>query len=133
MGQDPDGGADSLDLVAAALRADLADSRVFREALAVRLEGALPGLARVERRRAGLLSRERRVQRIEVTLGDERFAVAGAGHGLEGERVHVVRGIALSREPVPLDAWIEQLAGALAGRAGALAKDQAALQRLLES
>jgi hypothetical protein len=132
MGDDLDAAPD-IDLVAAALRADLADSRSFLEALAVRLEGALPGIARVQRKRAGLLSRDKVVQRIEVTLGDERFACAHAPDGVIAERVHVVRGIALKRETVPVERWIEELAAALSTHAGALAADHAALQRLLES
>ena len=46
---------------------------------------------------------------------------------------HVVRGIALKRETVPVERWIEELAAALSTHAGALAADHAALQRLLES
>ncbi len=132
MGDDLDAAPD-IDLVAAALRADLQDNRSFLEALAVRLEGALPGIARVQRKRAGMLSRDKVVQRIEVTLGDDRFACAAAPHGVTAERVHVVRGIALKRETVPVERWIEELAAALSTHAGALAADHAALQRLLES
>jgi hypothetical protein len=132
MGDDLDAAPD-IDLVAAALRADLQDNRSFLEALAVRLEGALPGIARVQRKRAGLLSRDKVVVRIEVTLGDDRFACAAAPHGVTTERVHVVRGIALKRETVPVERWIEELAAALSTHAGALAADHAALQRLLES
>jgi hypothetical protein len=44
-----------------------------------------------------------------------------------------VRGIALKRETVPVERWIEELAAALSTHAGALAADHAALQRLLES
>ena len=132
MGEDLDAAPD-IDLVAAALRADLQDSRTFLEALAVRLEGGLPGIARVQRKRAGFLSRDRVVQRIEVTLGDDRFACELAPQGVTAERVHVVRGIALKRETVPVERWIEELAAALSTHAGALAADHAALQRLLES
>jgi hypothetical protein len=132
MGDDLDARPD-IDLVAAALRADLQDTRSFLEALAVRLEGALPGLTRVQRKRAGLLSRDRVVQRIEVTLGDDRFACEQGPRGVSAEKVHVVRGIALKRETVPVERWIEELAAALSTHAGALAADHAALQRLLES
>jgi hypothetical protein len=132
MGDDLEAAPD-IDLVAAALRADLQDNRSFLQALAVRLEGALPGIAQVQRKRAGLLSRERVVQRVEVTLGDDRFTCAHGAQGLVAERVHVVRGIALKRETVPVERWIEELAAALSTHAGALAADHAALQRLLES
>jgi hypothetical protein len=132
MGDDLEAAPD-IDLVAAALRADLQDNRSFLQALAVRLEGALPGIAQVQRKRAGLLSRDKLVTRIEVTLGDERFVCSQAPHGVTAERVHVVRGIALKRETVPVERWIEELAAALSNHAGALAADHAALQRLLES
>jgi hypothetical protein len=132
MGEDLEG-VPEFDLVAAALRADLQDTRTFLEALAVRLEGALPGLTRVQRKRAGMLSRDKVVQRIEVTLGDDRFACGQGPHGITAERVHVVRGIALKRETVPVERWIEELAAGLSTHADALAADHAALQRLLES
>jgi hypothetical protein len=119
----------SFDLVAAALRSDLADAGAFLEALAVRLEGALPALVDV-RRSSGLLGRNRRVRRIEVTLGDERYAVAGDG-GLVAEHAHVVRGIVLKRDELPIARWIEELAQSLAEHADAVAADRAALERLL--
>ena len=49
-------GADDLDLLAASLRADAGDVDAFVEALAVKLEAALPGQVEVERR-GGLLRR----------------------------------------------------------------------------
>src|SRR5262249_1378242 len=112
MGDDLDG-VSELDLVAAALRADLQDTRSFLEALAVRFETALPGLTRVQRKRAGLLTRDKVVQRIEITLGDECFACGQGPRGITAERVHVVRGIALKRETVPVDRWIDELAAGL--------------------
>ncbi|MEA2128877.1 MAG: hypothetical protein QOJ85_1768, partial [Solirubrobacteraceae bacterium] len=61
--------AADFDLVAASLRADAADSRGFVEALAVRLEAALPGQAHVQRRSKKFLSREKVVRAIEVDAG----------------------------------------------------------------
>jgi hypothetical protein len=43
-----------IDLLAASLRADASDLGAFVEALAVKLEEAVPGAVRVERRRNGL-------------------------------------------------------------------------------
>src|SRR5437763_869041 len=57
------------ELVAASLRADATDLAAFVEALAVKLEGALPDSVRVERR-GGLFSREKRVRRLSVVLAD---------------------------------------------------------------
>ena len=72
-------GPDELDLLAASLRADSGDLDAFVEALAVKLEAALPGQVEVERR-GGLLGGRKRVRRIEVTLGDQRYELE-AEHG----------------------------------------------------
>ena len=65
----------SFDLDASALRADGADLAVFVEVLARKLEGALPAETDVRRRSKGLLSREKVVEAIEVSLGDHRYAL----------------------------------------------------------
>ncbi len=65
-------GPEDLDLLAASLRADAGDLDAFVEALAVKLEAALPGQVEVERR-GGLLGGRKRVRRIQVTLGDQRY------------------------------------------------------------
>jgi hypothetical protein len=86
-----------LDLVAASLRADAADLDAFVEALAVRLEGALPGQVEVERK-GGLLGGNKRVRRIAVSLGDQRYE-ADVDHGrITCRRRSVVRGIALKTQ-----------------------------------
>jgi hypothetical protein len=120
----------SFDLVAAALRSDLADTPAFLEALAVRLEGALPSAVEV-RRSSGLLGRRRQVRRVMLTLGDDRFTVEARGDGLLAERAHVVRGITLRRDELSLAAWIDDLARALADHAATVAADRAAVERLL--
>ena len=65
-------GPEDLDLLAASLRADAGDLDAFVEALAVKLEAALPDQVEVERR-GGRLGGRKRVRRIEVTLGDQRY------------------------------------------------------------
>ena len=52
-----------IDLVTASLRADASDLRAFVEALAVKLEEAVPGAVSVDRRREGMLG-PKRVRRI---------------------------------------------------------------------
>jgi hypothetical protein len=96
------------DLVAASLRADAADLDAFVEALAVRLEGALPGQVEVERK-GGLLGANKRVRRIEVTLGDQRFEAEVDRGRVTWRRRSVVRGIALKTQELDLDAWIDAL------------------------
>lgn len=123
---------DDFDLVAASLRADAADARGFVEALAVRLEGALPGRARVERRPRKFLSREKVVRAIAVDVGESRYAIeADDRGGFQATRSAAVRGIVLKNEPLPLDTWIDALAADLAQQARSSAEGRAALERLL--
>ena len=120
------------DLVAASLRADAADSRGFVEALAVRLEAALPGQARVQRRSKKFLSREKVVRAIEVDAGGNRYSVQVGDHGaIEARRSAAVRGIVLKNDPLPLDEWIDSLARDLSEQARASEQGRLALERLL--
>jgi hypothetical protein len=123
---------DDFDLVAASLRADAADSRGLAEALAVRLEAALPGQARVQRRSRKFLSREKVVRAIEVDAGENRYALTVGDNGvLETTRSAAVRGIVLKNDPLPLDQWIDALARDIAEQARASEQGRQALQRML--
>lgn len=127
MGTQPD-----FDLVAASLRADASDTHAFVEALAVRLEAALPDRARVERRSRRFLGREKVVRSIEVEVGDSRYALSVPERGpLETTRSAAVRGIVLRNDPLPLDAWIDSLARDLTAEAQASEQGRLALERLL--
>jgi hypothetical protein len=120
------------DLVAASLRADAADARGLAEALAVRLETALPGHTRVERRAKKFLSRDKAVRAIEVHAGESRYALTvGDGGTLETTRSSAVRGIVLKNDPLPLDEWIDSLARDIAEQARASEQGRQALERLL--
>jgi hypothetical protein len=120
------------DLVAASLRADAADSRGFVEALAVRLEAALPGQARVQRRARKFLSRDKVVRAIEVDAGESRYSLqVDERGGLDTRRSAAVRGIVLKNDPLPLDAWIDSLARDLAEQARTSEQGRLALERLL--
>jgi hypothetical protein len=120
------------DLVAASLRSDAGDSRALAEALAVKLEGALPQNARVQRRSKGFLSRTKLVRRIEVDLGDERYSLdVDEEDRIAAVRSKEVRGIVLKNEPLPLDTWIDALARDLAAMAQASEQGRLALERLL--
>jgi hypothetical protein len=122
---------DDLDLAAAQLRADGADLPAFVEALAVRLEGALPRLVTVERRRAGFLSGRREVARIACRLGDETFTLAQDGAQLTTRREKTVRGITLKTDELPVDRWVAELITAVAGSAQAGEDQSRALRELL--
>jgi hypothetical protein len=119
------------ELFAASLRADKADLRTFLEALAVKMEGSLPDYTRVTRQ-GSIFSRERTVKDVMVSLGDYQYRIGRARQGpLVAVRAHVVRGIVLKTEQIPVDQWIEELSEALAQLAGRSAQSRAALERFL--
>jgi hypothetical protein len=121
-----------IDRVAASLRADAGDVRGYCEALAVRLEGALPAQTRVERRSRRFLSREKTVRHLEVDAGENRYSLTVDERGnVDATRSAAVRGIVLKNDPLPLDEWIDALARDLAQQAQATAEGRAALERLL--
>jgi hypothetical protein len=120
------------DLVASSLRSDASDTRALTEALAVKLEGALPQQTRVERRSKGFLSRAKSVRRVEVDCGEARYSlVIDERGGVGATRAHEVRGITLKNEPLTLDAWIDALARDLSDLAGSSEQGRLALERLL--
>lgn len=119
----------SLDLAAASLRAGGADRERFVETLARKLEEALPARVRVERRAKRLLSRDRRVERIEVALGDLSYVLdARAG---EARRAKVVRGVTIKTEQLELAAWLEALTAGLRAAADESEDARQALEKLL--
>ena len=122
---------DSFDLDASALRADGADLSVFVEVLARKLEAALPAETEVRRRSKGLLSREKVVETIEVSLGDHRYVLQRDGRGVTASRAQEVRGVVIKRQPLELDAWVDALTGQLGELAAGSAAARAALDRLV--
>lgn len=118
------------ELVAASLRADARDMHTFVQELAAKLEGALPGHVMVERR-GGLFGREKEIRRITVALGDTRYDLSVARGGLDTTRARAVRGIVLKTEPLPLDAWIDDLSRSLAEEARSSEGARQALERLI--
>ena len=126
---------DPIDLVVAALRQDAADLEVYARVLTGTLADALPpGSVAVERKRGmadRLAGREGRVERLDVSLGEQRLVLNLTGGRPTGEVCKEVRGVVLSRRPVALDEWIRELAGAIAARAESDARARAALERLI--
>jgi hypothetical protein len=123
---------DSFDLDASALRADGADLSVFVEVLARKLETALPAETEVRRRSKGLLSREKVVEAIEVSLGDHRYVLVRERRGVSATRAQEVRGVVIKRQPLELDAWVDALTGQLRELAAGSASARAALERLVD-
>jgi len=123
-----DGG---FDLLAASLRSSTGDLKTFVEVLAEKLASALPGRVAVERRSVRRFSKERRVTRIELSLGDERYIAVAQGDGLETRRAKAVRGVVLKSEALPLDAWLAALGHELAVEAETSEQSRLALEQLL--
>jgi len=122
--------APDIDALAASLRADASDTAAFLEALATRLEGALPGQVDVDRkgRRFG---GAKRVRRIAVRIGDAHYEIEGDGGALTARRRNVVRGIALKSEELGVDAWIDGLSADLLELAQSSERGRVALERLI--
>ena len=121
----------SFDMVAAGLRADATDLNAFVEALAVKLEGALPGRVTIARQ-GGLFSRSKGVREISVDMGDSRYSLVSNGGRIETTRRNEVRGIAIKSEPLELEEWIAALSRELEAAARESADGRQALERLLE-
>jgi hypothetical protein len=125
----PDEGL-GFDLLAASIRADANDLKTFMDALAAKLNDALPGMVYVERE-GGLFKKEHPVKAIRIQLEDRLFDLSKAGAGLQAQLSHTVRGVTLKHEMVHLDAWITELSQHLARHAQSSAQARAALERLL--
>jgi hypothetical protein len=123
-----DGG---FELLSASLRASSADLKTFLEVLAAKLEQALPGRVVVERRPVRRFSKEKRVARIEVALGDNRYVATAKDGSLETRHAKSVRGVVLKTERLPLDAWMEALGRDLAVEEEASEQSRLALEQLL--
>lgn len=126
-------GTADFELVAASLRADLTDVRAFVEALAEKLEGALPGATRVSRRGGGLFGGRKRVAAISVAVGPDQFELENDDGRVACRRRTVVRGIALKNEELPLEEWIDAVSRALVTEAEESERGRTALARLLEA
>ena len=119
-----------LDLVASSLRAESSDVAAFVESLAVKLEEAIPGLARVERAKSGFRG-PKLVRRIIVDAGGDRLELSFDGGRLETKRAHVSGGITLKNEAIGIDDWLQELSAALTQEAGRNQLTRQALERLL--
>jgi|GEM_PF-3314259 len=119
------------DLAASSLQADASDARALAEALAAKLSAALPAQTRIRRQPARLLSRRRRLERVEVQLGERTFALSLSGEQAETSVATAVRGVIIGRRQLPLDAWLEELSTALQAEAERSEAARVSLERLL--
>lgn len=120
-----------IDLVTAALRADASDTGPFLEALAAKLEAALPGAVTVQRRRDRLLG-PKRVAGLEVTAGDRRFGLTAGAPVPRATVGRVSGGITLKTDEVDVETWLRALGEALAAAAQRSQTSRQALERLLD-
>ena len=125
----------SIDMLAAALRRDSADLEIYVKVLTDSLADALPpDSVTFERKRTmsdRLSGRDGTVAKVEVSLDDRRLILTLSQGRPHAEVATVVRGVVLSRKPVPLDEWANELATAVSLRARSDARARAALQKLV--
>jgi hypothetical protein len=119
-----------LDLVAAALRADLSDIAAFVEGLATRLELALPGIAQINRSSSGFRG-PKLVSEIIVQAGDERLQLQRNGAQVRTSRCRVSGGITIKTEALDIDSWLAALSVAVAGEAARSERTRLALQQIV--
>jgi hypothetical protein len=119
------------DLSAASLRASGGDLQTFVDVLAGKLDRALPGRVRVQRRAIRLLSKQKQVTAIELDLGETRYLLAASRGAVETRCATAVRGIVLKSAVVSLDAWIDALLRDLANEAQTSEQARLALEQLV--
>jgi hypothetical protein len=120
------------DLAASSLRADASDARALAEVLAAKLGEALPDQTKTRRRGGRLLSKDKRLESVEVQLGEETFVLSLAGERAETSRAKTVRGVVIKRQELPLDAWLDALSDALSAEAERSEAVRLSLERLLD-
>jgi hypothetical protein len=122
-------------MVTAALRADSSDIAVYTRVLTESLGDSLPPEAvQIERDRSmsdRMKGRPGRVSRITVRLGDQVLSLRVTSGHPAAEICREVRGVVLSRQPVPVGTWAAELARALVAHAQQNAATAEALRRLV--
>ena len=125
----------SLDMVTAALRADSSDIAIYARVLTESLGESLPpGCVTVDRERSvsdRMKGRPGTVTKITVRLGELVMTLGLAKGAPVAEICREVRGVVLSRQPVPVGQWAAELAKALVSHAEQNAATAAALRRLV--
>ena len=124
-----------LDMVAAALRADSADVAIYAQVLTSSLGESLPpGCVTVDRQRSmsdRVKGRPGEVTKVVVRLGERVMSLTVQRGVPLAEICTEVRGVVLSRQPVPIGAWAQELARALVAHAEQNAETASALRRLV--
>ncbi len=127
--------AQQVQLIAAALRADLGDLATYERLLAGVLNDTLPeGVMTVDRDRSlgdRVAGRPGVVRGIQIALGDERLELERKNGRLVAFVTRSVRGVAISHREVGLEEWCAAFARALAEFAKQSERARLALERLL--
>jgi len=122
-------------MVTAALRMDSNDVAIYASVLTKSLSEALPPeFVSVERERSvadRMKGRPGEVSKVAVRLGDQVMTLAVKNGRPVAEICREVRGVVLSRQPVPLQQWAAELASALMVHAENNAQAAEALRRLV--
>jgi len=125
----------SLDMVAAALRADSSDITIYARVLTESLGDSLPpGWVTVDRDQSvsdRMRGRPGKVAKITVRLGEQVMTLSVQRGMPVAEICREVRGIVLSRQQLPLDQWAAALAQALVSHAEQSAVTAQALRKLV--
>lgn len=125
----------SLEMVAAALRADSSDISIYAKVLTDSLGESLPaGCVTVERARTmadRMRDRPGTVTKVSVRLGEKTMTLGTQRGAPVAEICHEVRGIVLSRNVVPISEWAAELASGLVELARQNAAAATALRRLV--
>lgn len=119
-----------IDLLAASLRADTSDVGAFVEALALKLEEAVPGAVQVERRREGMFG-PKLVRRIALDAGGRRLELRRQSGAVQTSSSRLSGGIVLKSEELSAEEWLRALGETLALQAQHSQSTRQALERLL--
>jgi hypothetical protein len=118
-----------LEMIAAGLRRDAADTRLHGDVVLETLATSLPAeLCRIDR--AGGMFRKPKLTGVQVSLGDRRYVLKATPTGLVSSVCHESGGIVMSTTQVPFDAWISELLAALSAMASRSTAATLALQQL---
>ena len=100
---------DDFDLSAAWLRRAKGDMGAFLEALAARLDAALPDAVTIERQRDGLFSRTSHVSKIAVRTELRLLTLEYAQGRLHAIRAKIVRGVSIGSEEITVPIWLDEV------------------------
>jgi hypothetical protein len=126
----------SVELVAAALRADAHDLDTYERVLVGSLSDSLPqGMIEITRDRSmsdRIAGRPGKVTAIQVNFGEVTLELVNRRSSLVGSVAKAVRGVIISRKEVSLDEWVQHFAKELLRVADEHAAARGALEKFLQ-